>query len=232
MSPTLKNTPPGSSRRKRRRRLRRGSATLWLVIWLPCLLVLFCVLVGVANLWLARVELENALEAAALAAVKEWGDQCGGDTCASRNVGVAYAAANTVRGRPLEIHANYAGHDFSSHGTGPFHLATNSHSHNPNQNAQCRLDGDCRGILIFGAIRGDSDCPGDVTFHAGLRPKCQRGRRYGVRAEANIALSPLGGVPFVGRVTQYRVQAKATAEYDCETGRVRLVRVDQFDCES
>ena len=34
---------------------RRGSATLWMLIWLPCLLALFCVMVGVANLWLARI---------------------------------------------------------------------------------------------------------------------------------------------------------------------------------
>jgi hypothetical protein len=38
---------------------RRGAATLWMLIWAPCLLVLFSVLVGVANLWLARVELER-----------------------------------------------------------------------------------------------------------------------------------------------------------------------------
>ncbi|MCL6507990.1 MAG: hypothetical protein K6T59_13295 [Bryobacteraceae bacterium] len=51
-----------------------------MLIWLPCLLALFVGLVGVANLWLARVELENALEAAALAAVKQWGEAGGGDT--------------------------------------------------------------------------------------------------------------------------------------------------------
>src|SRR6185503_11453281 len=71
---------------------RRGSATLWMIIWLPCLLTLFCVLVGVANLWLARVELENALEASALAAVKQWGDANGaGGTLTARDVGVGYS---------------------------------------------------------------------------------------------------------------------------------------------
>src|SRR5215471_16583286 len=86
---------------------RRGSATLWIVIWLPCLLVLFCVLARVANLWLARIELENALEAAALAAVKEWGDAGGGDTLAPRLVGVNYSQANAVRRNPVVIGTNY-----------------------------------------------------------------------------------------------------------------------------
>src|SRR3954447_6677224 len=92
---------------RQRPRLRGGSATLWLVIWLPCLMALFCVLFGVANLWLARIEVENALEAAALAAVKQWGDAGGGDTFVPRQVGVSYAHANGVRANPVVIGANY-----------------------------------------------------------------------------------------------------------------------------
>src|SRR5947208_6071110 len=98
MNFNLRTTKPRHSRR-------RGSATLWMVIWLPCLLVLFCVLVGVANLWLARIELENALEAAALAAVKQWGDAGGGDTQQPGEVGAAYALANAVRQKPVVIGA-------------------------------------------------------------------------------------------------------------------------------
>src|SRR5262245_34502687 len=90
-----------------KRRNRRGSATLWLIIWLPCLLALFVTLVGVANLWLARVELENALESAALAAVKQWGDASGGNTLIPRQIGQAYAAANCVRKAPVVIGLNY-----------------------------------------------------------------------------------------------------------------------------
>jgi hypothetical protein len=79
------------------------------VIWLPALLALFCGLLAVANLWLARVELETGLEAAALAAVKDWGDQGGGDTLVPREVGVNFAAANCVRGLHLPLLTNYAG---------------------------------------------------------------------------------------------------------------------------
>jgi hypothetical protein len=120
---------------------RRGVATLWLVIWLPVLLVLFCVIVGVAHLWLARVELETGLEAAALAAAKHWGGQGGGDTQEARQIGVAYAAANNLRGNEVTISENYDP------------AATPCGAINPNQNLSYELMQDePRANLIFGAI--------------------------------------------------------------------------------
>ena len=83
---------------------RRGISVMWLVIWMPVLLIMLAIVVNLANVWLARVELENALEAAALAASKEWGS--GGSTAIPRDVGVTYAEFNTVRGVPLEIATN------------------------------------------------------------------------------------------------------------------------------
>ena len=139
-------------------RRRRGSATLWLIIWLPCLLTLFCVLVGVANLWLARVELENALEASALAAVKQWGENGGGSTVVPRNVGVAYAAANIVRGNPVVIGTNY----------NPLNA--------PNENDLCNPtphNVPPNGNLVFGAI--DDTDPDHVIFDAGEAPSCAAG---------------------------------------------------------
>lgn len=138
---------------------RRGSATLWLIIWLPCLLTLFCVLVGVANLWLARVELENSLEAAALAAVKHWGEVGGGDTEEPRDVGVAYALASLVRGNGVVIGTNY-----DPVGGGP------------NQNDECDpTDHNVppNGNLVFGAINDDD--PDNVIFNAGVSPSCAVG---------------------------------------------------------
>ena len=132
---------------------RRGWTTLWLVIWLPVLMALFCGLVAVASLWLARVELENGLESAALAAVKEWGDAGGGDTLVPRQVGVAFAAANCVRGTHLALATNYAGEQAPC-----------------NQNLTCDL---ADGNLIFGAI-DDSD-PDHVVFSAGVCPSCALG---------------------------------------------------------
>jgi len=52
---------------------RRGIATLWPILFSGAMLLILCFVVEIAHLWLTRVELENSLEAAALAAVKEWG---------------------------------------------------------------------------------------------------------------------------------------------------------------
>lgn len=138
---------------------RRGWATLWLIIWLPALLALFCALIGIANLWLARVELENAMESAALAAVKQWGDANGGDTLIPRQIGQAYAAANCMRKVDVAIGTNY------------------NPAGGPNQNDLC-LPTDANifppnGNLIFGAI-DDSD-PNNVIFNAGIMPGCGAG---------------------------------------------------------
>lgn len=139
---------------------RRGSATIWLIATLPVLLILFCFVINIAQQWLARVELENALEAAALAAVKEWGDAGGGDTLIPREVGIEYANLNRVRGFRVQIADNY---DPVTGGV--------------NQNKLCDVvkgpppDGN----LIFGAItRDDPEFP--VTFNAGVRPSCAAGR--------------------------------------------------------
>lgn len=148
---------PGRKDRHRASQLpRTGSATLWMLIWLPCLLALFVALVGVANLWLARVELENAMEAAALAAVKHWGEAGGGDTLLPRRVGVAYAQANAVRGTAVVIGDNYQA------GSGP------------NQNKDCVLGmTPPQANLIFGAI--DDSNPGHIVFNAGVAPSCALG---------------------------------------------------------
>ena len=54
--------------------------------------------------------------------------------------------------------------------------------------------------------------------------------KFGVRAQAIVPITPLGGMPFVGTLAAQCVQAKATAEYDCVTRRVRLIRIDTFIC--
>ncbi len=127
---------------------------MWTILAVPALLLMLVFVVEIAHLWSARVELENALEGAALAAVKEWGDAGGGSTLIPRHVGVAYAAANTIDGDPVAITTNY----------NPQVL--------PNEND------DCDGNLIFGAITTDLSqiiFHTDVTFNAGIEPSCGLG---------------------------------------------------------
>ncbi|MHC4877541.1 MAG: Tad domain-containing protein [Planctomycetota bacterium] len=54
--------------------LRRGIATIWVILSLPTALVLLITVVEIGNLWTARTELQTNLESAALAGVKTWGD--------------------------------------------------------------------------------------------------------------------------------------------------------------
>jgi Flp pilus assembly protein TadG len=193
------------------RQRRRGAATLWMVLWLPCLLILFGMMIGVANLWLARVELESALEASALAAVQEWQAQANGsgdhsdDISIARQVGAAYAAANRVRGKELALATNQGGG-----------------LNNPNQNASC--DGD----LVFGAI--DTSSVGPVTFDAGLGPDCNLSRSFAVRAQKSLNVPPLGRALLSAGLGPFAVRGKATAVYDCASNEVRLVRVEQVEC--
>lgn len=193
---------------------RRGAVTLWMLIWVPTLLVLFSVLVGVANLWLARVELENALEAAALAAVKEWGDENGANgTLTARQIAAGYAQANLVRGEQVVI-------------------ATNYDENALNQNAQCDLEpSPPAGNLLFGSIDDVTD-PSEVTFRGDLEPTGSPARKFGVRAQAFAPVPSFLGSSFLGAIGASRIQAKATAVYDSAepNNKAKLIRIDTFLC--
>jgi Flp pilus assembly protein TadG len=82
---------------------RRGLSTAWLLLFGPVFLVLLALVVEIGNIYVAQAQLENAMEAAALAAVKEWGGTAPNAnwTETSRQVGAAYGNANEVAGKPL-----------------------------------------------------------------------------------------------------------------------------------
>ena len=77
---------------------------MWIIAALPTLIIVLAVVVEVGNLWLARVELENALEAGALAAVKVWQD--GGSRADARTAAKNLTEANTIRGKTITISRN------------------------------------------------------------------------------------------------------------------------------
>lgn len=167
----------------------------------PALLALFVVLVDIAQLWVARIELANALEAAALAAVKEWGDADGGSTQRPRQVGAEYAAANTVIGVPVVLDLNF------------------DENAEPNENAGCS------GSLVFGAVLGTAP---PYVFDADADPQ---DHAYGVRTQAAVPVaslwSELFGISFGTRT----VSATATARYAAAARRPQLVHVEAVECE-
>ncbi len=84
---------------------RRGIVTIWTILAVPVMLTILCVVVEVGRLWQARAQLENALEAAVLAAVQEWGRRGGTakQVPAGAIVGKAYARANAIHGTPVDL---------------------------------------------------------------------------------------------------------------------------------
>lgn len=169
---------------------RSGFSTLWLILTLPIFLTLFAFVFEMGHLWVARVELENGLESAALAAVQSWAESGGTDTYMPRQTGAAYAASNTVRSFPLVLGLNY------DPAAGPA---------NPNQNLTCtatvfRPGGTVlpEGNLIFGAIvTDDPNCP--LTFNAGIRPGCGPGSVLidaSAQGQGNLAQDNAWGIAF------------------------------------
>ncbi len=144
---------------------RRGVATIWLILSLPIFAILLCAVLEVGNAWVARVELENSLEAAALAAAKEWGQNAAasgpGWTAGGRSRGMQLAAANTVREQSVTIASNLGTYDLGM---------------NPNENKLCDdvkgppVDGN----LVFGKII-ENTLTGELTFDASEAPSCGAG---------------------------------------------------------
>ena len=204
------STVPSPARR-RRAGDRRGVSLLWILLLIPGFLALLILVLEVSNIWLTRVQLENALEAAALAAVKEWGESSDlADTSDGRARGVAYALTNVIGEDGLEILPN---------------LHNSPSGMNPNSNLSCDSD---TGHLVFGAIT--SDAP--LTFDTRVRPSCAGGGdpEPAVLAQATIEVPTLCGQIFGNNFGPFHVTAQATARYDCTSGRSRLIRVEEYTC--
>lgn len=89
---------------------RRGIAILWLILWGAMFLTFFCVVLEISSMWQAQVELKNTMDAAALAAVREWGLSGGDNTQVARNVGIAYMEGNPVQATTVTVpNDNYNG---------------------------------------------------------------------------------------------------------------------------
>lgn len=127
-----------------------------MLLAVPALVTLLCVVAEVGNLWLARTELTNAMEASALAAVKEWGDNGGGDTWGPRNVGNAYAMANTINGDIVDL----------------TRVDDNMFPLNYDPAEQCNQNACNRGVLVFGAIVDDDP---EFVFDCCETPSCLAG---------------------------------------------------------
>ena len=81
---------------------------MWILAAGPVALLMLGVLADYSKIWLSRVELQSAVEAAAQAGVKVWGDgaDSGPNRSAARLAAQAFGQANTVNGATFTIGAN------------------------------------------------------------------------------------------------------------------------------
>jgi Flp pilus assembly protein TadG len=163
-------------------RHRRGLAGVWVIAAGPALLTMLCFTLEIGNLWLARGELETALEAAALAAVKEWRDT--NSASQARDFAVVYAAANTIAGAPVILSRNDGGGGV--HGN----LV-------------------CNGEIVLGEIRG-ANCDSFV-FDANSSPVAAYGVRTRKTAQVTPVFQNLFGVPIGPFFVSAQVEAMCEA---------------------
>jgi len=193
---------PRRARRNQRQSLRwrssrrRGIVALWVILLLPVLMLMLFFVSDAGKMWIARVELENALEAAALAGVRTWGQGGGGPTATARGVAIEYAAVNLVDGQSLV-------------------LASNLNVGNaPNENDTLI------GNLVFGSATQTGT---NWTFNPAVAPNCGANRSYAIRAQATAPVTSFCngflGLPF----GPYEVAAETTAIYQCNINTPRLV---------
>lgn len=96
-----------TSERRGRHAVRRGVAGLWVLVMVPALVGVLLFVVDAAVIWQAQGEAQTAVEAAALAAVREFALNNPSFDTDARNAAVAYAAANTAASSPVFVDPNF-----------------------------------------------------------------------------------------------------------------------------
>lgn len=179
---------------------RRGIAGLWLLVMVPALVGVLLFIIDVAVIWQAQGEAQTAVEAAALAAVREYANGNPSYDSDTRDAAVQYAAANTAGvGQPLL----------------------------PSVYVDSNLGNAASGDVVLGEITGagpytfDSNAP---------PTGCTPGRRLAVMVRTEHQVDSLILSTFLGRpVGTYYVQARAVAQYECSAGEPRLIQVSAYD---
>ncbi|MFI4876376.1 MAG: TadE/TadG family type IV pilus assembly protein [Blastopirellula sp. JB062] len=195
---------------KRHRGSRRGASVLWLIVFMPLALTGLIFTIEIGRLWLARAEVENALESGALAAVIEW-ERLDPNTVLStetaRQAAADLAATNTVLGAPFAFadpNLNFS----------PCNLGNGQVFCNGND----QLDGE----LVFGAI---TQIQPTVVFDPEANPLLPN-HFHAVLVRSAFSVPSqisLGGYS----LGPYSVQAESVAMVD-SNGQARLVRIDSI----
>jgi len=175
------------------RRARRGVSLLWIIIAFPALVLFLVFAVEIGNIWLARVELEQSLEANALAAVKQWAEGETLDTNAARMIGNDFSIANPVRGVAVDLTLDSLNPAFD----GTLNYNTTKVNDNAVTWDVSEDSSNPSGVMVFGeVVIPDAPLPGDesVIFDTTVVPSCGFGEAaLVVDATSSMALGA-GGV--------------------------------------
>ncbi|MDA0835721.1 MAG: hypothetical protein O3A29_20805 [Planctomycetota bacterium] len=164
---------------------RRGIATVWTIIGFPAIIVGFIVVAEYGNITLAKIELENAIEAGAIAGINQWSQgNTPANRTAARNAAVTFTAGNVVRRQPVVVVSN----------------ETATTPTNPNGNAAC--DGN---IVLLGTI----PIATPDEFNANIAPNATS--NLAVTVAATVDVPSLFNSPSLFSPAPYRVSARATA---------------------
>jgi uncharacterized membrane protein len=99
----MRSSNPHSTNHSRASR-RSGAAALWTLIVVPALVGGLLFVADAGRIWLARIELQSALEGAALAGVQTY--RATGNASQARTVTQQYAAGNLAGGVPVTLALN------------------------------------------------------------------------------------------------------------------------------
>jgi len=183
---------------------RRGVITLWIIVSLPVIFLLLGVVVDSARLWIARIELNNAVKAAALSGAKTWGE--GGSTSDARLDAQTAGLANTVHGQLSNPDATLAV---------PVTLDLNESVGNPNDNAA--IDGE----LVLGGVNKASS---PFLFFPDTDPVANNANYHtSVLAQKSLEIHSIWGTVF-GSFGPYTIRSRAVAIYD--DGQPRIAHVE------
>ncbi|RLT07032.1 MAG: hypothetical protein DWI21_10355 [Planctomycetota bacterium] len=182
---------------------RRGIATIWVLASMPVILTLLVMLVDSGNLWVARAELKNALDSAALSAAKTWGE--GGSTLQSRLDAQDAFNTNTILGTQYSLST----------------VEGSCVNGNPSPSATAEI--------LLGRI---TDGGGGFSFNCDATANCAVPgvESFAVRTRKTISV-PSVASSFLGlSINPYQITSQSFARYVCSNGPPQLVHVNTYTC--
>lgn len=150
---------------------------MWLILSLPVLLVALCLTVDLGKIWVERAALVSAVDAAALAAVRQWVKDLAkleseADIVNAIQEGIAYGLANQVDGKPLDL--------------------TDSSAQNTHFEFGCIIDGQFYPQVAPNCGQGYDPAVRVTVTNYMITSACGMSIPYKVSAQA-IAYAPCGG---------------------------------------